>query len=141
MTGKLGKDWEVAAWQEGCTISTGKQCALVHSSLTVEPGVSSGTLAHVAVAVASLPAFATMEAGGVGTGQRALLAVQALKALGTHALVGALKTLPREMERKCDQACLKEKGENKYTCTIFLLCICLNSCKGYCHTPSSQAHS
>lgn len=79
--------------EEDCTISAGKRRALVHSLLAVESGVAAGTLAHVAAAIVLLPAFATVETGGVGAGQQAVLAVGALETLETLACVAALQIL------------------------------------------------
>lgn len=73
--------------EEDCTISAGKRRALVHSLLAVESGVAAGTLAHIAAAIVLLPAFATVETGGVGAGQQAVLTVGALETLGTRAHV------------------------------------------------------
>ena len=79
--------------EEGRTISAGKRRALVHSFLTVESGVAPGTLAHVAAAIVLLPALATVEAGGIGACQQAVLAVGALETLGTRAHVATLQIL------------------------------------------------
>lgn len=76
--------------EEDCTISAGKRRALVHSLLAVESGVAAGTLALIAAAIVLLPAFATVETGGVGTGQQAVLTVGALETLGTRAHVATL---------------------------------------------------
>lgn len=92
-----GKSCAAAAYthaamdQAQTTISAGKRRALVHSLLTVESGVAAGTLAHVAAAIVLLPAFATVEAWGIGARQQAVLTVGTLKTLGTCAHVAALK--------------------------------------------------
>lgn len=81
--------------KEDCTISAGKRRALVHFLLAVEPGVASGTLAHVAVPVVLFLTFPLVEAGRVGTGQQAVLTVGTLKALGTGAHVATLQILEK----------------------------------------------
>lgn len=81
--------------KEDCTISAGKRRALVHFLLAVEPGVASGTLAHVAAPVVLFLTFPLVEAGRVGTGQQAVLTVGTLKALGTGAHVAALQILEK----------------------------------------------
>lgn len=79
--------------EEDRTISTGKRRALVHSLLTVESSVASGTLAHVAAAIVLLPAFSTVEAGWVGTGQQAVLTVGSLETLLACTHVAVLQIL------------------------------------------------
>lgn len=86
--------------EEDCTISTGKRRALVHSLLAVESGVAAGTLAHVAAAIVLLPALATVETGGVGACQQAVLTVGTLETLGTSARVATFQILGLEEERK-----------------------------------------
>lgn len=81
--------------KEDCTISAGKRRALVHFLLAVEPGVASGTLAHVAAPVVLFLTFPLVEAGRVGTGQQAVLTVGTLKALGTGAHVAPLQILEK----------------------------------------------
>lgn len=81
--------------KEDCTISAGKRRALVHFLLAVEPGVASGTLAHVAAPVVLFLTFPLVEAGRVGTGQQAVLTVGTLKALGTGAHVATLQILEK----------------------------------------------
>lgn len=81
--------------KEDCTISAGKRRALVHFLLAVEPGVASGTLAHVAAPVVLFLTFPLVEAGRVGTGQQAVLTVGTLKALGTGAHVATLQILDK----------------------------------------------
>lgn len=81
--------------KEDCTISAGKRRALVHFLLAVEPGVASGTLAHVAAPVVLFLTFPLVEAGRVGTGQQAVLTVGTLEALGTGAHVAALQILEK----------------------------------------------
>lgn len=81
--------------KEDCTISAGKRRALVHFLLAVEPGVASGTLAHVAAPVVLFLTFPLVEAGRVGTGQQAVLTVGTLKALRTGAHVAALQILEK----------------------------------------------
>ena len=83
--------------EEDGTISAGKRRALVHSLLAVESGVAAGTLAHVAAAIVLLPAFATVETGGVGAGQQAVLAVGALETFQTLARVAALQILGKRV--------------------------------------------
>lgn len=77
--------------QTETTISAGKRRALVHSLFAVESGVAAGTLAHIAAAIVLLPAFTAVEARGVCTRQQAVLAVGALKTLGTRACVARLQ--------------------------------------------------
>lgn len=79
--------------EEDFTISAGKRRALVHSLLAVESGVAARTLAHVAAAIVLLPAFATVETGGVSARQQAVLTVGALEALGTCAHVATFQIL------------------------------------------------
>lgn len=79
--------------EEGRTVSAGKRRALVHSLLAVEPRVAAGTLAHVAAPVVLLPAFAAVETRRVGARQQAVLAVGALEAVGTRALVATVQIL------------------------------------------------
>lgn len=85
--------------EEDCTISTGKRRALVHSLFAVESGVAAGTLAHVAAAIVLLPAFATVETGGVGARQQAVFTVGALETLGTCTRVAAFQIL-RTLKRR-----------------------------------------
>lgn len=128
--------------EEDCTISAGKRRALVHSLLTVESGEAAGTLAHVAAAIVLLPAFATVEAGRVGTGQQAVLTVGALVARPTSALVAALQIL-MELKKKVTwlNFCAETKRIASTRSVSSLLCISLHSCRGCCHTPASPAHS
>lgn len=82
--------------EEGRTISAGKRRALVHSLFTVKPCVAVGTLAHVAAAIVLFPALASMETGGVCTGQQAVFTVGALETLGTRARVAAFQILEED---------------------------------------------
>lgn len=93
--GKFKKGGGGQRGKEDCTISAGKRRALVHFLLAVEPGVASGTLAHVAAPVVLFLTFPLVEAGRVGTGQQAVLTVGTLKALGTGAHVAALQILEK----------------------------------------------
>lgn len=91
--------------EEDCTISTGKRRALVHSLFAVESGVAAGTLAHVAAAIVLLPAFATVETGGVGARQQAVFTVGALETLGTCTHVATFQILGE----------LKKRGQVSWT--------------------------
>lgn len=93
--GKFKKGGGGQRGKEDCTISAGKRRALVHFLLAVEPGVASGTLAHVAAPVVLFLTFPLVEAGRVGTGQQAVLTVGTLKALRTGAHVAALQILEK----------------------------------------------
>lgn len=98
--------------EEGCTISAGKRRALVHSLLAVESCVATGTLALVAATIVLLPAFATVEAGGVGARQQAVFTVGALEALGARAPVAAFQILGKRKYRgKVSQTVQNKMGE------------------------------
>lgn len=132
--------------EEDCTISAGKRRALVHSLLAVESGVAAGTLAHVAAAIVLLPALATVETGGVGARQQAVLAVGALETLGTGAHVATFQILgtggkKKKREEKSTKVGQSKPGEFKEVSVSSLLCISLRSCRGCCHTPASPARS
>lgn len=106
----MGGEGEVqkkkGGWQRGKedrTISAGKRRALVHFLLAVEPGVASGTLAHVAAPVVLLLTFPLVEAGRVSTGQQAVLTVGTLEALGTGAHVAALQILGKRKYKKVSE--------------------------------------
>lgn len=90
----------------GRTVGAGKRRALVHSLLAVQAGVAAGAFAHVAAAVFLLPALATVETGGVGARQQAVLTVGALKTLGARAHITTFQILGEiERERRGQSRC------------------------------------